>query len=93
MNIMTVPSISTISIPDGVVGTDYDQVFAAIGGTGTYTWSASGGSLPDGLTLDADYGELYGTPKTAGTFKFTVQVKDTFGGIATKDFSITIKAK
>jgi large repetitive protein len=93
LTILSVPAITSASLPDGVVGTDYDQVLSGSGGTSPYTWSTSSGTVPDGLTLDADYGELYGTPKTAGTFKFTVQLKDTFGGIATKDFSITIKAK
>jgi hypothetical protein len=93
LNIRPVPVISTSSLPDGQVGTDYDQILEAAGGTGSYMWSASGGSIPDGLILDPGYGEIYGTPVTAGTFNFTVQAKDSAGGVASRDLSITIKAK
>ena len=93
LTVKSMPAINTTSLPDGQVGIDYDQVLAASGGTGTYTWLTTSGSLPDGLTLDPGYGEIYGTPKTVGTFNFTVQASDSFGGTANKNLSITIKTK
>ena len=82
------PSISTSSpLPAGTVKKPYSQTLAATGGTGTYSWSVSAGTLPAGLNLSAA-GVLSGTPTAAGTFNFTFQV--TGGGTATKPFSMTI---
>lgn len=61
--------------PSGTVGTAYSATLKGSGGTGTLTLSSSG-TLPPGLTFNASTGLLSGTPTTAGTFTFTVQVKD-----------------
>ncbi|MBE0568338.1 MAG: putative Ig domain-containing protein, partial [Deltaproteobacteria bacterium] len=84
------PTITTASpLPAGTVGTAYSQTLAATGGTPPYSWSVSSGSLPAGLSLSSA-GVLSGTPTTAATSGFTVQV--TGGGTATKAFSVTINA-
>ncbi len=60
----------------------------ATGGTLPYHWSiAAGGNLPDGLNINPDTGLISGTPTTAGTFGFTVQVTDSSQIIATKRFT------
>jgi hypothetical protein len=77
----------------GKVGTPYNSSFVVTGGVPTYTFSIISGTLPPGLTLNASTGALTGTPTTAGTFNFTVQVKDQSGlaaGTVTKDCGITI---
>jgi hypothetical protein len=48
------------------VGTAFSQTLAAIGATGSVTFSLSAGSLPAGLTLSAS-GVLSGTATAAGT--------------------------
>ena len=80
-------AITTASLPAGTVNAAYSQTLAATGGTTPYSWSVSAGTLPAGLSLSAA-GVLGGTPTTAGTSNFTVQV--TGGGTATKAFSVTI---
>jgi hypothetical protein len=47
---------------------------AATGGTGSYTWSISG--QPNGMSMNATSGALFGTPTASGTFNITVTVKD-----------------
>lgn len=93
-NATSVPASAALSIttasplPAGTVGTVYSQTFATTGGTAaTRTWSVSAGTLPAGLSLSSA-GVLSGTPTTAATSSFTVQV--TGGGTATKAFSVTI---
>lgn len=82
--------INTSSLADGQVGLVYSQTLKASGGSGKYTWSLSGGSLPAGLALITNTGSINGTTSTAGTSNFTVQVNDGTG-IATKSLSINVK--
>src|SRR5713226_6884032 len=74
----TAPLVLTATAPfhTGEVGVGYAPVaLAATGGVQPYTWTISDGALPAGLTL-ASSGMVSGTPATAGTFAFTVQVSD-----------------
>ncbi len=84
-------AVTTANLPQGTVGTSYSQQLAATGGTTPYTWSVPTGTLPDGLLLSTS-GLLSGTPTTAGSFTFTVQVEDASAtpGLAQATFSVTI---
>jgi hypothetical protein len=48
------------------------------------------GELPPGLELPRRDNTISGTPTTAGTFTFTVQVTDERGTTAEQTFTITI---
>ena len=67
--------VSTSALPDAVVGSNYQTLLSAIGGTTPYTWSIAQGALPPGITLDAD-GTLHGTATSSGAFSFRAQVSD-----------------
>jgi len=84
-------SITTASVPNGSVSMAYGTtVLAATGGNSPYTWSvASGSALPGGLTLSTS-GTLSGTPTTAATYSFTVQVKDSTSNTSAKAYSMTV---
>ena len=82
-------TVTTTSLPDGVVGAAYSQTLAALGGTGTYTWTVTAGALPGGLSLSTA-GAITGTPTTAGAASFTVQAKDSANASVSKALSITI---
>lgn len=82
-------SITTASLPDGVVGNAYSTSLAATGGYPPYTWTSVQGTLPGGLTLSSA-GVIGGTPTAAGTFNFTVLVSDAGEQTATRLFAITI---
>ncbi len=72
-------AISTSSLPNGSVGTPYDQILSATGGTAPFTWSILSGALPAGLSLNAKTGEITGAPTAATTgasFTFAITVTD-----------------
>ena len=83
--------VTTSPLPQGTVGVAYSQTLSANGGASPYTWSVASGSLPGGLTL-AGGGTISGTPTTAGSFSFTVQVKDSAAATASTTFALTITA-
>lgn len=84
------PVITTASLPGGNVDAFYDEIVSASGGSVNYVWTISEGALPDGLRVEPQYGEVYGTPTKEGTSDFTIKVTDELGGFATKKMSITI---
>ena len=72
-------SVSTTSLPAGVIGTVYPgATLAAAGGISPYTWAVTTGSLPTGLTLNSATGAISGTPSgiVTGTINFTVTATD-----------------
>ena len=79
--------VTTSSLDDGSTSAAYSATLAASGGTTPYTWSIVTGSLPAGLTLSGD--TISGTPITAGTSTFTVEVTDSIGRTDTAELSIT----
>lgn len=81
---------STSPLPSGQAGIAYSETLTAAGGSGQYTWSVTAGSLPAALTLTAATGVLAGTPSTAGTANFTIQVTDSNQATATRAFSLTV---
>ena len=89
----TQPVITTTSLANGAVSSAYSATLTASGGTTPYnSWSIVAGALPAGLTLNS--GAITGTPTTAATFNFTVQVSDSSIPVqsTTKSLSITVTA-
>ena len=66
----------------------YSQVITASGGTGPYTFSATG-TLPPGLTLSSG-GVLSGVPTAAGVYSFIITATDSTGVSVSKSDSVTI---
>jgi hypothetical protein len=85
------PSIVTSSVPAATVGQAYQQVLAAEGGVPFYDWRVTSGALPPGLSLNRFTGALSGTPTTAGSSSFTVELRDydRLSTPVTKTFQIT----
>ena len=84
-------TITTTSLPNGVVNAPYNATLTASGGVAPYTWTVTQGSLPAGLSLSSS-GVISGTPTGTGTSNFTVQVADSENpsSTATANLSISI---
>ncbi len=75
------------TLGNGLVNVPYTGQLSATGGTGSYTFAATG--LPPGVTVAAN-GAASGTPTTAGTFSVTATVTDGSGNHSSQPFSVTI---
>ncbi|MGQ9546119.1 MAG: CFI-box-CTERM domain-containing protein [Dehalococcoidia bacterium] len=82
--------IVTAQLPRGQAGTAYEAKLEACLGAEPYVWTVTQGSLPDGLSLDTNTGNISGTPTRAGTFDFTVTVTDAVQATAAAPLSISI---
>ncbi len=81
--VITTPS----PLPAGSIGRNYSATFGASGGKPPYSWSGS--QIPAGFAL-AGSGSFTGSTNTAGTYTFSVTVRDAGGSTATGNFSLAI---
>jgi hypothetical protein len=86
------PQVVTKALSSGTAGVSYSSTLAATGGTAPSTWSISSGSLPAGLSLNANTGAITGTPTVEGASNFTVQMTDADSITATQPLSIVVTA-
>ena len=84
-------TLTTASLPGGTINAAYSATLAATGGTPPYAWTVSSDNLPPGLTLGST-GVISGTPTTAMSYSFTVQVTDAASHTASTAYSIAINA-
>ena len=64
---------NSTGLADASMGTPYSVTLNTAGSvTGAITFSVTSGALPDGLTLNADTGEISGTPTTEQSSVFVV---------------------
>jgi hypothetical protein len=83
---------TTSPLPTGTAGATYSTALAGTGGEPAgYAWSVTAGSLPAGLTLAPATGVISGTPTTAGTSNFTIQLTDG-SQTAAAAFDLTVNA-
>lgn len=83
-------SISTASVPFAYLSSPYNTTLVAAAGVSPYTWTVSGGALPNGLTLSSA-GVISGTPTALGSSSFTVRAADANGCAATRTLTLTVK--
>ena len=82
------PTIVTEELPEATVGAEY-KAGIEVEGTGPMAWSVVDGELPEGLLLNAETGEISGTPVTAGDYNFTVKASNAVGE-SLMDYTLTV---
>lgn len=105
LRVLTPLSIVTVGFQSTPFGVLFNQCLSAQGGTlidgaSNGTWSIVNGSLPPGVTLVNQAAQcgpvgnrsaaLGGTPTQDGIYTFTLQVTDTAGQTAQRQFTLTI---
>jgi hypothetical protein len=84
------PTITTTTVPDAAVTVPYSASLSGSGGKPPYAWSVSSGTLPPGLSIDANTGAISGTPAALGTYNFTIQLSDASAPVQTVTRSLSI---
>ncbi|HIX58428.1 MAG TPA: Ig-like domain-containing protein, partial [Candidatus Blautia gallistercoris] len=82
------PTITTASLSNGTAEAAYSTTLLAEG-TAPITWSVTGGSLPEGLSLDASTGVISGIPTAEGVSTFTVTAANVYGSDS-REFTLNI---
>jgi hypothetical protein len=87
-------TISTLTLPNGTVGTSYSATITAKNGCTPYAWTLTG-TLPNGVVWSTSSNtqkvNLSGTPTSASTFSFAAQVKGCGGKISKVSYNIAIQ--
>jgi hypothetical protein len=83
-------ALKTIKLKAAKAGHAYRATIAAVGGVAPTTWSVRG-KLPAGVTFGKRLHLLIGTPRTAGTYRVTVQAVDALGATAQKTLKLIVK--
>ncbi|MBI2892132.1 MAG: putative Ig domain-containing protein [Deltaproteobacteria bacterium] len=81
--------ITTATLPDGIVGAEYETRLEA-DGPGDHFWGFTSGRLPPGLTLSQS-GLLGGTPSAEGDFVFSVRVTSSEAEAAVADLTLHVE--
>jgi hypothetical protein len=82
--------ISSAQLPQGELAVDYGTLLAATGGQPPYRWALAEGSLPPGLSLNENSGQMSGRPSEAGEFSFSARLTDAAGTIARRAFRLRV---
>lgn len=81
------PTITTTSLPSGVVGSPYSATIWAIGTT-PFSWSIVSGSISP-LTINSITGEITGTVSSSTTLTATFRASNGYSPAADKELSIS----
>jgi len=82
-------NIGPASVPNGSVGSPYNQQLTASGGTAPHTFALQTGVLPGGVTL-SPAGLISGSPDGPGLFNFSVVASSNESCTGERAYSITV---
>ena len=83
-------TIAATSLKPAAYGISYSETLTATPANGgAITWALTAGSLPAGLGL-SESGVISGTPTANGSSTFTVTATEAGGGVASKEFTLTV---
>jgi hypothetical protein len=92
LSVTVLPKLQVLRLrlAGGRLGHSYKTNVTVTGGKGP-VWTMSSGKLPTGLRLNSATGVINGVPKRAGSFRFTVSVKDSLGATVSIRYVLLIR--
>lgn len=85
--------ILTGGLPQAVRSQPYNQTLQASGGSGSYVWSVSSGSLPPGLRLEAATGTIRGRCRLKEVRNLTITAQDTQNAVLTASRAFSMNCR
>jgi parallel beta-helix repeat protein len=85
--------INTGALPNAQRGRFYNQTLQAAGGSNSFIWTVSAGSLPNGLWLDSATGKIHGKAALRGNWNFTITVQDSQNQTVTAMQNFTLNVR
>jgi len=84
-------SLAPLTHPQAAVGVPYTSfTFRAAGGVPGYTFTLQSGTNADGLSINANTGQLSGTPVSGGVFPIGIVVTDASNAQASATFTLNV---
>jgi putative Ig domain-containing protein len=83
-------AIAAKGLPGAKSGSAYSAKISVRGGVPGLRWSISRGALPAGLKLGATTGTITGVPRSAGSFRVTIRVRDSLGAVSSKTLLLSV---
>lgn len=87
LNLVLLPLVLDVPNVVFIVDEVVNIRFSASGGEGPYGYTISSGSLPSGVTLDEDTGELIGVPEAEGPYTFALTCTDSRSATTSRTYS------
>lgn len=85
-------SIATASFSAMKTNSPVNVILQGAGGVRPYRWSLTSGAFPTGsIVLDANGGNIAGTPTVAGDYTFEITLTDKLGAIAKKTYTVPVR--
>jgi hypothetical protein len=80
---------ATQSLDAFEVGEEFTEWLEVTGGTPSYSFAVTGGTLPPGIEV-TPLGTVNGVPSEAGSFKFAVEATDSNGNMGDQIFTVEV---
>ena len=91
--VLTTPgplNIKTNSLSSAETKQKYNQRINISGGAYGYSFTVASGTIPPGLSLDSQSGNIVGTPTKPGSYTFSIGVEDAEGTYAEREYNIEV---
>src|SRR5262249_22109260 len=83
-------AITTLHLAPAKLGRSYRTRLATVGGVQPVAWKAVGGHLPHGVRFTKSPAALAGTPRRAGTFRLSLEARDSLGAKAQRKLVLRV---
>ncbi|TMK28111.1 MAG: hypothetical protein E6G64_10440, partial [Actinobacteria bacterium] len=91
VNVVAKLTLTTRKLDSATVGASYAETLTHRGGARPFHYDLTG-KAPKWLHVGARTGKLSGTPKSAGTFRFRIEIRDALGAVSTRSVKLTVNA-